>query len=83
MTDLQAVSNICAATAIFLVQDQFIPARHLKLDDKLKNAEGVFGEVRHGKYFGMDVAVKHAKPETKQERRLVYQAFLREAQILG
>ena len=68
---------------VFLYQDQFIPARHLRLDDKLKNAEGMFGEVRHGKYFAMDVAIKHAKPETKQERSQIYQAFLREARILG
>jgi serine/threonine protein kinase len=55
----------------------------LKLDDKLKDAEGVFGEVRHGKYFGADIAVKRAKPETKKERKTVYQAFLREAKTLG
>eukprot|EP00012_Vannella_robusta_P012529 CAMPEP_0206204800 /NCGR_PEP_ID=MMETSP0166-20121206/13781_1 /ASSEMBLY_ACC=CAM_ASM_000260 /TAXON_ID=95228 /ORGANISM="Vannella robusta, Strain DIVA3 518/3/11/1/6" /LENGTH=874 /DNA_ID=CAMNT_0053624579 /DNA_START=1105 /DNA_END=3729 /DNA_ORIENTATION=+ len=80
---IDTITNIFAALSVFLVQDQFIPIRHLKLDDKLKDAEGVFGEVCHGKYFGMDIAVKRAKPETKQERNLVYKAFLREARILG
>lgn len=79
---LQTATNISAALTVFLIQDQFIPIRHLQLDDKLKDAEGVFGEVCHGKYFGMDIAVKRAKPETKQERHLIYQAFLREAKIL-
>lgn len=77
------ISNCFAAVLVYFTQEQFIPVHHLKLDDKLKDAEGVFGEVRHGKYFGADIAVKRAKPETKRERKRIYQAFLREAKTLG
>ena len=79
----QTKCGILSAICAYYSQDQFIPLHHLKLDDKLKDAEGVFGEVRHGKYFGMDIAVKRAKPETKKQRKLIYTAFLHEAKILG
>lgn len=75
--------DVCAALEAYYIQDKFVPVNLLKMDDKLKDAEGVFGEVRHGKYLGTDVAVKRSKPEVKKERPEVYKAFLNEARILG
>ena len=67
----------------YLIQDQFIPLHQLILDDTLKDAEGAFGEVRHGTYLGIDIAAKRAKPRSATERKEVYKAFLKEAKILS
>ena len=75
--------DLWAALEAYYVQDKFVPVSLLQMDDKLKDAEGVFGEVRHGKYLGQDVAVKRSKPETKKERQEIYKAFLNEASVLG
>lgn len=80
---LDTKMDICAALEAYYIQDKFVPVNLLKMDDKLKDAEGVFGEVRHGKYLGTDVAVKRSKPEMKKERPEIYKAFLNEARILG
>eukprot|EP00012_Vannella_robusta_P010883 CAMPEP_0206206486 /NCGR_PEP_ID=MMETSP0166-20121206/14965_1 /ASSEMBLY_ACC=CAM_ASM_000260 /TAXON_ID=95228 /ORGANISM="Vannella robusta, Strain DIVA3 518/3/11/1/6" /LENGTH=636 /DNA_ID=CAMNT_0053626947 /DNA_START=451 /DNA_END=2358 /DNA_ORIENTATION=+ len=76
-------ANIFASICSCYIHEQFIPVHLLKLDDKLGNAEGVFGEVRHGKYLGTDIAAKRAKPETKRERKKIFREFLREAHLLS
>ena len=71
-----------AAFETYYIQEQFIPLHLIQLDDILKDAEGVFGEVQHGRYMGTDIAVKRAKPESKNQRKEMYKAFLNEAEIL-
>jgi len=77
------LANLCAAICAFYIHEHFIPVGLLQLDDKLIGAEGVFGEVRHGKYLGIDIAAKRSKPETKRERKRIFREFLREAHILS
>ena len=79
----QTAQNVLAGLCSFYIHEQFIPVHLLKLDDKLGSAEGVFGEVRHGKYLGVDIAAKRAKPETKKQRKQIFREFLREAHILS
>lgn len=76
-----AVSALSALEAYY-IQDQYIPQHMLELDDSLQE-NGWFGEVQHGRYLGVEVAVKRAQPNTKKQRKSVYKAFLREAKLLG
>jgi len=83
MIFLDSLCNVFAILEAYLIQGQFIPLHQLLLDDTLKHCEGGFGEVRHGKYLGIDVAAKRAKPRSSAERKAVYKAFLKEAKILS
>jgi len=79
---LDAAVSALSALEAYYIQEQYIPHHMLELDETLQE-EGCFGEVQHGHYLGVEVAVKRARPATKQERKSVYKAFLREATLLG